>query len=284
METFQTFDENLKFEASKKYSLVLQTGNTAITYAVLDVNEKTYIGLKHISFDSVPEEQVISFIKKSLEEDPFLSHKFSEVIYQHLSFRAMLVPESLFDSKNLRAFLRFHYDVDDKDYIHFQELKPAEAFVIFTVPSQLEELLSKKYSNVRFSHHTIPFIQNALNGPENKNTSTGIHIYFSNDFFDILIVRNNKIQLFNSFFYKKYTDVLFFIANILNLFSFKPETTKINIQGEISDVYEMKAELIRIFKTISFEKYNMQFNYNPKLASLEQYRFANLLNLYPCEL
>jgi hypothetical protein len=284
MEAISLFEKDFEYDSLKKYLLVLQTGNKAITYAVFDIAANKYVGLKHVPFDTVPDIQIIEFIKKSLEEDRLLSFKFSEVVYQHLSFRAMLVPESLFDSKNLRAFLRFHYDVDEKDYIHFQELKPAEAFVIFTVPVLIEDLLCHKYPQVKFSHHTIPFIHNAIDGSDKNDNSPGLHIYFANDFFDIMIVRNNKIQLFNSFFYKKYTDVLFFIANILNLFSLTPGSTKIHILGEVNDASELKAELKKIFKVINFEKFNPDFEYNSGLPLLEQHRFANLLNLYPCEL
>ena len=284
MEAIRTFDNDFKYDNSKNYLLVLQTGSKAVTYAIFDIADKKYVGLNHIPFNSIPENQSIEYIKKSLEEDPLLSYKFSDVVFQHLSFRAMLVPESLFDSKNLRAFLRFHYDVDEKDYIHFQELKSAEAFVIFTVPVQIEELLCSKYPQVKFSHHTIPFINSALSSREGKDNFPSLHIYFANNFFDIMIVRNNKIQLFNSFFYKKYTDVLFFIVNILNLFSLKPDNTKINIMGDLDEVAEMESELKKIFKTINFEKFNPVFNYDSKISSLDQHRFANLLNLYPCEL
>jgi hypothetical protein len=284
MEAIHTFDSDFKYDNSKKYLLVLQTGSDAMVYAVYDIADKKYIGLNYLPFNSLTETQINDYIKKTLEEDPLLSNNFSEVVFQHLSFRVMLVPESLFDSKNLRAFLKFHYDVDEKDYIHFQELKSAEAFVIFTVPSQIEELLCSKYPKVKFSHHTIPFIHNALNRNDNNENSRVLNIYFATDFFDIMIVRDHKIQLFNSFYYEKYTDVLFFLANILNLFSIKPDNTKINISGNLQKVSELKNELKRMFKIIDFDKFNPSFNYSSKLTSLEQHRFANLLNLYPCEL
>jgi hypothetical protein len=283
MEAIRTLESNLKYDISKKYILLLQTGIDALTYAIYNITDKTYMGLNYLPFNSLTEVQINNYIKKTLDEDQLLDFKFSEVVFQHLSFRAMLVPESLFDSKNLRAFLKFHYDVDDKDYIHFQELKSAEAFVIFSVPAQIEDLLCSKYPRVKFSHHTIPFINNALNLSDKSSSAPRLNIFFAADFFDIMIVRNNKIQLFNSFYYKKYTDVLFFIANILNLFSIKPDTTPINISGNLQEVSELKNELKKIFKTINFEKFSPGFNYASKLTSLEQHLFANLLNLYPCE-
>ena len=284
MEAIRSFDSDFKYDNSKKYLLLLQTGSDAMVYAVYDIADKKYVGLNYLPFNSLTETQINDYIKKTFEEDPLLNNNFSEVVFQHLSFMAMLVPESLFNSKNLREFLKFHYDIEDKDLIHFQELKAAEAFVIFTIPAQIEELLRSKFPQIKFSNHTIPFIYNALIPIDSKDRSTSLHIYFASDFFDIVIVRNKKIQLFNSFYYKKYTDVLFFIANILNLFSIKPDNTKINISGNMEEVSELKNELKRMFKILNFEKYNPAYNYSSRLTLLEQHRFANFLNLNPCEL
>ncbi len=284
MEAINTFDNDFNFDNNKNYLLLLQAGDNSITYAIFDIADKKYVGLKHLPINPLAEIQISDYVNKILKEDKLLSYKFSEVVFQHLSFRAMLVPESLFDSKNLRAFLKFHYDVDEKDYVHFQELKPAEAFIIFTVPVKMEEMLCNKYTQVKFSHHTIPFIFNAIDNADKKVISQSLHIYFASNFFDIMILRNNKIQLFNSFFYKKYTDVLFFVVNILNLFSLKPDSTKIYISGHVVEISELKKELGKIFKVINFEKFSSNINYNTRLSQIEQYRFANLLNLYPCEL
>jgi hypothetical protein len=196
----------------------------------------------------------------------------------------MLVPESLFDSNNLRAFLKFHHDVDEKDHIYFQELKPAEAFVIYTVPVFLEEIVRANFKGAKFSHHSFSLIYNAFENKNKNEALPSIHIHFSNDFFDVLIIKNNKIQLFNSFFYKKNTDVIYFVSNLLNLFSLTPDNIKIYILGDINLESELKQELGKIFKIINFEKFNPGFIYGDKFSTLAQHKFTNLLNVFNCGL
>lgn len=284
MEVINTFGNDFKLDDKRKYYLALQLENKALLYTILDIEEKKYLGLKHFNLNSNTEAEVKESILKIVNEEPLFLYNFNEVIFQYQSFRGMLVPETLFDSKNLRVFLQFHHDIDDKDYVQFQEIKPAEAFVIFTVPVYLEEFLETKYPQIKYSHHSVPFIYNAIGKMDKEDTTPGMHIYFADDFFDVLIIRNNKIQLFNSFFYKKYTDVIFFVANILNLFSIKPDTSKIFISGQIDENSDLQKELEKMFKLIVFEKFNNDISYSENLSSLTQQRYVNLLNIYNCGL
>jgi|GEM_PF-1192941 len=284
METIKTFDNPISFDSSKRYNLTFEIGNGTMTYVILDIDENKYIALKHVNFNSSPENEYKEIIKKLIDEDSNLSYNFQSTIFQYRSFRAMLVPETLFDSNNLKSFLKFHHDIEDKDHIRFIELKPAEAFVIFAVPVPIEEIICLKFPHLIFAHPTVPFIYNALVNRDKNESLPCIHVNFAIDFFDILIIRNNKIQLYNSFFYKKYTDVLYFIVNILNLFSIKPDNTKVYISGDIEEKSELELELEKIFKVISLEKYNLDFQFVPEFSNLSQHRFINLINLYHCVL
>ncbi len=264
MEFIQAFEDNFEFDKSKNYSLALQVGSHKLTFVILDKKDKRFVGFKSYNFNSLKESEIQEILKKTLADEIIFSHNFDEIIVQYQSFRAMLVPESLFDSNNLRAFLKFHHDVDEKDHIHFLEIKPAEAFVIFTVPVFLEEMVRVKFPDAKYSHHSLSFIYNALEKKDKNETAPAMHIHFSDDFFDILIVKNNKIQLFNSFFYKKNTDVIYFVSNLLNLFSLTPENTKIYISGDINLESELKHELGKIFKIIIIENFDLNYYYGEK--------------------
>jgi hypothetical protein len=282
MEIVQTYDNGFVIENSLDCSLLIQLNSTSLSFVIFDPQTHTFSALKSTSFNSLSDIETIDVIGQIIQEEPVFNYEFSKVIFQFQSFRTMLVPESLFDSKNLSAFLKFHHDLDEKDRIHFIELKPSEAFVVFTVPVYIENILKNKFQNILFTHHSFSFLYNALEFKVKGEITQSLHIHFANDFFDVLIVKNNKIQLFNSFFYKKYTDVIYFIANILNLFSLQPENTKVYISGQIEEESEVGIELKKIFKTILLEKYSAEYNYNKELLSLPQHRYVNLINLYKC--
>jgi hypothetical protein len=283
MKIAEAIEENFSFINSINYHLSLQIGPGTLSYAILNIEDKKYQVLKHINFNISAEKLLKELLLTEIENDTNLKYKYASVAFQYQSFRSMLVPESLFDHKNLKAFLKFHHDVDDKDQIKSYFIKLAEAFVIFSIPNYIEEIVNTHFANVKYMHHCIPFINTSLHQASKDNEATALHINFAPDFFDVLIVRNNKIQLYNSFFYKKYTDVVYFVSNILNLFSLKPDNTGLYITGELQAKTELQTELEKIFKSIKFEKYSLDFSYAPAFSDLEQYQFVNLLNLYSCE-
>lgn len=280
METSEVINNVIPFEENGQYHLSIQINTTSFIYAILDIQNKRYIGLKH--YEIKVEEKTVEEIKNILDNDKSLQYSFQSSSLQYQSFRAMLVPESLFDSKNLKSFLKFHHDVDDKDHIHFYNLKLAEAFVIYSLPVVFENIFVAKFPKIQFSHSSIPFIYNALYLKDKNEPAPCLHIHFAEDFFDVLIVRNAKIQLFNSFFFKKYTDVIYFVVNILNLFSLKPDHSKVFLSGDIEEGSELKKELEKIFKPIQFEKFSLDFSYTPDILNLQQHTYINLLNNYSC--
>jgi hypothetical protein len=280
MEIINTFKKNFVPDNTANYHLSIQGNATRFSFAVMDIAEKKYIGLKNHVVDN--EDNIKSLLKRLLVEDTVFAINFKSVIFQYQSYRAMLVPDTLFDSKNLKAFLKFHHNLDENDHILYQPLKQAEAYVIFSVPTYYEELLSAKYTDIKYSHHCLPFIYNAIENRGKESTNPCLHVHFTNDFFDVLIVRNNKIQLFNSFFYKKYTDVIYFIINILNLYSYLPTHTKIFLSGEIEENSDLYKELNDLFKPINLEKFEPSFKYSSEMGNIGQHKFTNLINAYNC--
>jgi hypothetical protein len=152
------------------------------------------------------------------------------------------------------------------------------------MPTEVQEVIMNKFPKAKIAHHSVPFIHNALTYHDVNEAAPCLHIYFASDFFDVLIVRNNKVQLFNSFFYKKYTDAIYFLVNLLNLFSLKPDHSKVYISGDVDENSELKTELEKIFKPISFEHYNLDYLYDESLTTSAQHKIVNLLNLYSCAL
>ena len=282
METLLAFESDTILDQAN-YQLFIQISSKSLTYTVFDKPGRKFAGLKHYMFEDTTESDFKHNIQSILTDDEILLTEFTNVIVQFESIKVMLVPASLFDSKNLKSFLKYHHDVSEKDLISFTELKNADAFVIFSYPMFIEEIFRKHFENIRFIHHSVPFINNVYLTKQNE-IEPCFHIHFAHDFFDVLLVKNGNIQLYNSFSYKKYTDVIYFISNIINIHSLSPEKIRIIISGEIARSSEMVSELNKIFNDIQFEKYSPQYKYNEALFALPQSRFVNLLNISHCEL
>jgi hypothetical protein len=280
MEVLNTFGSTLLSSDANKCHLIIQGNTSHLSLVLIDEEQKQVFGLKHFNFENQDEAKAL--LNSLFIEDGIFKYNFHKITFQYLSYRAMLVPETLFDSKNLKAFLKFHHNLDESDHIHYYALKQAEAYVIFSVPIFYEEILCSKYPAINYLHHSIPFIYNAIENRGKDSSNPSLHINFTKEFFDVLIVRNCKIQLFNSFFFKKYTDVIYFIVNILNLYSYLPSNTKLYVSGDIEENSELFKELKSLFKVPELERFNNVYKLPKEMDAIEQHKFVHLINANHC--
>jgi hypothetical protein len=275
VEQINTFEAVNNLQNDLKKQLILQIGSDSFSYAVFETAEKKCLGLKQFKINQFSE------IENIISAEEFLKAPFENTCVQYKSPKAVLVPSSLFDKKNLKAYLKFHFDFDDSEQIYFQEIKTQEAFLVYTIPLIIENTIKKNFTSLKFSHHSYSFLQTAFEHQKDINVS--LHVHVSNNFFDVLVLKKNTIQLFNSFFCQNFNDILFFTVNILNLFSLEPENIRVYASGEINSNSKEADELRKIVKNIRFEKFRQDLSFNNQTLALEQHKYVTLLNLINCE-
>ena len=278
MHTVSTFKDNELFN-DNELTLIFEGNSNFLSYTVFDEKQNLYKGIKNLLFDN-PQDLENSF-EQILNEDYILKTKFKKEYFIYNSYRAMLVPDTLFDSEHLNEFLKFHHNVNEKELILYHKLEQAEAYVIFTIPIRYEYILHKKYPDVNIFHHSIPFISNSLKESQDEQYPI-LCINVSSDFFDVLIAKKGQILLFNSFFYRKHSDIVYFIVNIINLYSLTTEHTKLILTGNIDLNSVLVVELKKIFPLINFTGFNNSFNFTEETKSLEQHKYSNLINFLHC--
>jgi predicted XRE-type DNA-binding protein len=226
--------------------------------------------------------ELVESVKKLINKESLSAANCKQLILVNQTYRSMLVPESLFDKNNLVTFLKFHHHVDEKDYLHYVKIVDSEAYSVFSIPSEMENLLSSKFEKVHYLHHSIPFISSALLNYNKYNTLPEFYLNVTPDFFDILIIRNKKIQLFNSFLYQKNTDAIYFIVNILNLYSYSPNHVKLIISGNVSKEDGFYSGLAKIFNMVELQEASSSVNIEQGLQPIEMQKLIHVFNSVLC--
>lgn len=159
----------------------------------------------------------------------------------------------------------------------------AEAFLIYTCPNKTENLLKSKFASISIKHHAIPFIQLALSKTTDSHLPV-VHLFLGHDFFDMLVMKQGKILLFNSFYYQKYTDVLYFLVNVSNLFSIPPHHSHMFVGGNIEHTQytNIVKELKTIFPFINEENLPDNLSYAKEILALPAHQLKTLVGLKLC--
>ncbi len=261
-------------------NLLIELDLHRVRYSYYNSEKKHFFYLNNTEIEDTSQaEQEISNI---LSTDEIIKAKFNRILCSVCSNKAMLVPQTLFDENNLQTFLKFHHRFDEKDEITFYNLKEAEAFVIYSIPLAISRIIKEKLPEAKLLHHSIPFLKNSTNR-ENTTNFPAISLFIGPDFFDVVIVKQGKIQLFNSFLYRQTTDIIYFLSNLVNLFSLTPQHTSIFISTNCNSIDRIINELKKVFSNIQFENFPKAFNFADEILALPQHEFVTLFNLQLCE-
>ena len=285
---YYSFFPNFEKNSNMSEDFASLESNTLIIGVFSEEVVCTIFNKETTSFSAIESEKYASdvelaeSIKKIINKEQVSAANCKQLILVNQTYRSMLVPESLFDKNNLVTFLKFHHNVDERDYLHYVKIADSEAYSVFSIPSTIEDLLSSKFEKVHYLHHSIPFISSALLNYNKYNTLPEFYLNVTPDFFDILIVKNKKIQLFNSFLYQKYTDAIYFIVNILNLYSYSPNHVKLIISGNISKEDSFYSGLVKIFNMVELQETSSSVKIGQGLQPVEIQKLVHVFNAVLC--
>jgi hypothetical protein len=282
MNVNNAFPSDFKNNKEDSLNLYIEGNSKLLQLAVFNCSQQIFCGVKQYYFEN--SEDITESIPLIFDDEILASLNFERSTFSYCSSKSMLVPETLFDAKNLNDFLKFHQNIDENDELRYFQIPRGEAFIIYSCPASIESALKLKFPAIQILHHSIPFINTAIQNDTNENIPC-VHIFLGHDFFDLLVIKQNKIQLFNSFFYSKHADVLYFLINISNLFSIPPYHSKIFLSGNIEDIAfkEISEELKMVFPNINQETLPNQFKFADEINTLSAYQLNTLIGLRLCE-
>jgi len=190
-----------------------------------------------------------------------------------------LIPDSFFDLRDMKAYLRLNHPTKSKTKNISNRILAAKAVCVFTMEESLYELLKKKYPGADFCHTSLPLCSMAIN---KGNDGCFIQIYGKS--FELVIIKDHKLNLYNVFDFQSENDIIYFVLNAYKSTGLDPLIHPLLIAGLLQKSSDITTIAGKYIKEISF--YNSG-NFN--IPELEEYQYSshNFLNhkeILNCEL
>ena len=282
MQEFAFVDETLDINLTLSYQLSIQAGLNGLSFCILDTVRNKFIALSHKNFEK---DLLIDDLQKSVNEyidsNELLNKPFKSTRIIWLSDKCTLIPDELFDEKNLKKYFEFNQKLDELDEIHYKKLKYNESYSVYTIPNQLAGLFCKKFNNISFYNQQIPFINNILFKHHSETKKAFLHINV--DFIDIGISQDSKLLFYNNFRYKTDHDLMYFIMYIYDQLNLNTDNTELIISGIKDKKSVFFSKLKDFIRHIKFDKLPDEYSYSYTFNKIPEHTFANLFNLYLCE-
>ena len=248
--------------------------------AFFDDQTQTYVSYEQFDFTKADDwVQALRELEKILPEDKFQSQKGLQICLSNSLYT--LVPQVLFDEKELETYLSFNHPIEDsKQFIyHYTALESFDAVVVFAVPRSLEFLLKAKLPPYQLLHFSAPILE-AIG--LNKMQENELVINVQREQFEIIYAPEGKLVFFNSFPYQSKEDFIYYLLFVLEQLKLDREKSKLILMGEIEKDSAIYKLLYTYIHEVTFGKKTSNIHFSAVLGELNDYSNFSLFHQHLC--
>ena len=224
------------------YNLTIQCSLDGFCFVVHHQEENKIVDIELYQTSKSDDESVImEALEKALFKKGLFGKPFHSVLYIVNNTFNTLVPNTLFDEQDYDTFLRFNHQLPQGYKLFHEPLKNMEAVNVFAMPETQYEHLKNTWKGLSITHQTTLFIDSILKEePYDSNINAFVNV--SSRSFDLAIVKDGKLDFFNSFKFGSKDDFIYYLMFTLE----QRQLANCNIPVYFSGLVSNNSEIIHL--------------------------------------
>ncbi|ALM47584.1 hypothetical protein AMR72_00915 [Flavobacterium psychrophilum] len=171
---------------------------------------------------------------KVFVNNPLLTGTYDEIVVLHDNSFNTFVPTALFYSNYPGSYLQYNTKVFDTDFFAVDELDSYELNNVYVPMVNVNNFLIDQLGAFEYKNANSVLVAKLLDASKNIDDKQ-VFVHFHENHFEIVVVRNQKLLLYNSFEYKTPEDFLYFLLFTMEQLFLNPETAKVYLLGEVEE-------------------------------------------------
>lgn len=213
-------------------------------------------------------------VKQLYHQEILLHVKYNSVSVSHFNNLVTQVPKAFFNKNNLADYLLHTVKVLDDDYITYDEICNSEIINVYIPFVNINNFLIDKYGSFTYKHSSTILIENLISSYKNLEGNF-CFVNVSNTNFEIIVMKNKKFELFNSFSFVTKEDFIYYILFTAEQLNLNPEEFNLVLLGAIEKESELYTILYQYIRNIKFYE---PIIFSPILNSISSHSNFTLLN------
>jgi hypothetical protein len=237
-----------------------------VTFASYEFQEKNSTPTKHF--------ELIQELFNSQKD--LLLQNYKSVSVVHYNNLVAQVPKPFFDKNNLPCYLQNSVKILENDFIAYDELFNTEIVNVYIPFVNINNFLIDTYGSFEFKHNATVLIENLLRKHKNDDGHF-MYINVSHQNFEIVVIKDKKLELYNIFSFKTKEDFIYYILFVAEQLNLNPEEINLILLGDIEEESELYTIVFQYIRNVSF--YTPE-NFPTLLKSESKHNHFTLLNQY----
>nr|WP_297911947.1 DUF3822 family protein [uncultured Allomuricauda sp.] len=214
--------------------LSIQVGLNGLSFCTLDTISQKILVYEHIAFKTASTPYlVLKELKTAVNTHNLSSIQFSEVLVIHKNSFFSIVPKTLFNEEELPNYLKFNAKMMANDQVSHDELDNHELVNVYIPFTNINNYIFDLFGEFTYTHSGSVLIGTLLD----NNTSSGTFCYvqIAEKDFEIVIISEKKLLLYNYFEYKTKEDFLYYLLFTLEQLNLDTETIELRLFGLVEE-------------------------------------------------
>lgn len=217
------------------HKLSIQVSLNGLSFCILDTISNSIVASKQRQFGKVlTPYQLQKELQDMLREYRVLDYGYSSVVVIHKNSLFSLVPQDLFDEKEMANYLKFNVKILTNDLMAYDEIEQQDVVNVYVPFMNINNYIYDLFGAFDYLHNSTVLIQALLQG--NTETREPVcYVHAGEDQMDITVLENKKLIFFNSFPYETREDLIYYLLFTLEQLSLDPESIKVRLFGNIEE-------------------------------------------------
>lgn len=225
--------------------LSIQVSLSGLSFCVFDLLSNTVQSVQTVVFqkNNIIEEA----LWKVFIDYPILTQSYDEIVVLHDNNLNTFVPVSLFDENYLGSYLQYNVKVFETDLFSFDALSSHEMNNVYVPYVNINNFLLDQYSTFTYKHKNSVLVERLLK-LNSSSLEKEVYVHFQSNYFEVIVVKGNKLIFFNSFEYSSPEDFIYYILFTFEQLQLNSENITVKILGTISkdsDYFAIAYKYIR---------------------------------------
>lgn len=212
--------------------LSIQVSLSGLSFCVFDLLSNKIQTVQSVTF---PKNSILDEVLwKAFIDYPILNQAYDEIVVLHDNNLNTFVPTPLFDEKYLGSYLQFNVKVFETDLFGYDTLAFNDLNNVYVPYVNINNFLLDQYNTFTYKHKSSIFVEQLLKLNNSSSEEKEVYIHFQTNYFEIVVVKGNKLILFNSFEYSSPEDFIYYILFTFEQLQLNPDSVSVKLLGTIS--------------------------------------------------
>ena len=225
--------------------LSIQVSLSGLSFCVFDTITNKILTFNSTTFK--PNEVIEGQLWNTFINNTVLSKPYDEIIVLHDNNINTFVPKSLFDINSIASYLQYNVKVFETDFFAFDEINNYEINNVYVPFVNINNFLLDQFESFDYKNKNSVLVQKVLDHSKNIEEKQ-VYVHFQESNFEIVVVKNQQLLLFNSFEYNTPEDFIYYILFTYEQLQLNPENVSLLLFGNVSkedSFYKIAYKFIR---------------------------------------